>query len=198
MAANDLTPFIDKLGEIYQEIDGQYAHMQGVYNGFGCDGCDDNCCTTVFYHYTLIEEYYLFRGLAEITDQQLVEAVLQNAETYRLQVARRPHDSHMLRLMCPVNHQGRCIVYEHRPLICRIHGVAAVLHSPTKGRQQWDGCQQFVQQYGEDVKTKGQLLDRTPFYSRIATLEKQLREELVYVQKVKKTIADMIVDFANG
>ncbi|MBF0537139.1 MAG: hypothetical protein HQL03_02685 [Nitrospirae bacterium] len=198
MAVDDLTPFMDKLGDIYREIDEQYTHIQGVYNGFNCDACDDNCCTTVFHHYTLIEEYYLFRGLSEINDQQLVEAVLQNAESYCMQVARHPHDSHTLRIMCPVNHQGRCIVYKHRPLICRIHGVAAVLHSPIKGRQQWDGCQLFVQRCGDNVKIKGQLLDRTPFYTRIATLEKQLRHELVFLHKTKKTIAEMVMDFANG
>ncbi|KJU86211.1 hypothetical protein MBAV_001594 [Candidatus Magnetobacterium bavaricum] len=198
MAANDVIPFIDKLGDIYREIDEQYAHMQGVYGGFNCDGCNDNCCTTVFYHYTLIEEYYLFRGLSEIADPQIAEAVMQNAEAYCAQLTRHPYDSHTLRLMCPVNHNGRCIVYKHRPMICRIHGVAAVFHSPAKGTQQWDGCQLFVQKCGDDLKSKGQMLDRTPFYTRIATLEKQLRQELFFMQKTKKTIANMVVDFANG
>ncbi len=197
MTSEDLTPYIDKLGDIYQEIDAQYAQLQGVYNGFSCDGCEDNCCNTVFFHYTLLETNYLYRGLSEINDPQQIEVILQRAEDYSRQVVSHPYDSHKLRIMCPLNLEGRCIVYKHRPLICRIHGVPAVLHSSAKGRQEWDGCQQFVLRCGNDAKAKGELLDRTPFYTRIATLEKQLREELVFFHKTKKTIADMVMDFAN-
>lgn len=37
-------------------------------------------------------------------------------------------------------------------------------------------------------------MDRTPYYSRLANLEKELREKLVYFQRYRKTVAQMLLD----
>ena len=41
-------------------------------------------------------------------------------------------------------------------------------------------------------------IDRTAFYTRMASLERELREEMVFFQKNKKTIAEMIITGATG
>jgi len=41
---------------------------------------------------------------------------------------------------------------------------------------------------------KTKVIDRTAFYSRIATLESQVRREMDYLMKFQKTIAEMLLD----
>ncbi len=189
----DLSSYLEKLSEIYDSIDREYEALQEHYNHFSCEGCDDNCCTTVFFHYTLTEYLFLVEGL-EAMDKGRFDFVLQTAKAYQKEFLKNPYEYESLRIMCPLNIEGLCILYKHRPLICRIHGLPGFLESPKKGKQHWSGCLRFRHIHGEDTE---RAIDRTPFYTQIATLEGQVRRELVFFQKYKKTIAEMIIDFSN-
>ncbi|MEO5361234.1 MAG: hypothetical protein H7843_12425 [Nitrospirota bacterium] len=193
----DITPYIDKLSEIFMASDALYQKSQEHYTvggePFSCTGCLDNCCTTVFYHYTLIEYFYLAEGLSQIADDAMAEAIVERSQAYFMEIVRNPFKTDSLRIMCPLNFDGMCVVYKNRPLICRVHGVPSSLSQPGKANQRWDGCKRFTDQHGG--KEFPVVIDRTPFYSQIASLEGQLRKEMVFFQRYKKTIAEMIIDY---
>ncbi|MBF0472336.1 MAG: YkgJ family cysteine cluster protein [Nitrospirae bacterium] len=190
----DLSQFLDELSEIFNSIDKEYKEMQGVYGNFSCDGCQDNCCTTVFNHYTLIEDFIVSEGLGLLNPDQLEEAI-KRSEAYCIELGKNRGNIESLKIMCPLNFEGKCGIYQNRPLICRIHGLPAKLNSPVKGVQTWAGCNRF-QELHPDV-TAGSI-DRTKYYTQIATLEGRMRKLFSYTQKHKKTIAEMVVDFAKG
>lgn len=107
-----------RLAEIYKAIDNLYDAAMKHYS-FSCEGCADNCCATKFYHHTNIEELYLAEGLKKL-DEDKKKEILSRAEDVVKIHNSSPDD---VRVMCPLNENGLCIVYEHRPMICRIHGV---------------------------------------------------------------------------
>ena len=76
-------------------------------------------------------------------------------------------------------------------MICRLHGIAHRLKRPDGQIQTGPGCDDFYTQCGPSPK--GQL-DRTPLYVAMAQLEQQLRQETGYDQKIKMTIAEIIMD----
>ncbi|MBF0456933.1 MAG: hypothetical protein HQK99_03455 [Nitrospirae bacterium] len=194
----DITPYISKLSEIFNASDALYLKSQNSYlttagEAFSCTGCLDNCCTTVFYHYTLIEYFYLAEGLSQIMDPEMAETIAERSQAYFMEIVRNPFKTDSLRIMCPLNFDGKCVVYQNRPLICRVHGVPSSLSQPGKAVQRWDGCKKFVELHGG--KDFPVVIDRTPFYAQIAALEGQLRKEMVFFQKYRKTIAEMVIDF---
>ncbi len=186
----DISPYFDRLAEAYKKIDDDYDKVAKHYDDFSCEGCEDNCCVTVFFHYTLIENLYFMEGFEGLPEDKQKKAI-QKARDYMKELVEHPFGETELSIMCPANFDGQCVAYEHRPLICRIHGLPGVLHSPRKGVQKWEGCSGFVKKHGDSVTEE---MDRTVFYSDIAFIERDLREEMVFVQKLKKTIAEMIVD----
>ncbi len=181
--------FMDKLFKIYGEID-RVCRDSAEHYGFSCDGCDDNCCKTVFYHYTVVESFALLEGFdklpAEIRDESMRRGrdYLKNLEKHR----GREED---LEMMCPLNYDGLCRIYEYRPLICRIHGFPGGLKHPVKGNQRFTGCRIFNKTF---QKKWTHFIDRTPFYTGIANLEGRIRREMDYMQGFRKTIAEMLIE----
>ncbi|MBF0518545.1 MAG: hypothetical protein HQK92_02350 [Nitrospirae bacterium] len=197
---SDISIYMIRLSEIFSAIDADYKAAQDHYGGFTCSGCSDNCCTTVFNHYTLLEYFYLSEGLSKITDQALLKVIFMRAEMYFKEVAKNPFNMESLRIMCPLNFNDKCIVYENRPLICRSHGVPSVLKVNTAPKQQWPGCNRFKENYAKDADgtfNPDFYFDRTSHYSMLAALEKQLRIEFTFFQKIKKTVAEMVLDYFN-
>lgn len=186
----DISLYFDRLSEVYDEIDREYDKAAKQYDTFSCDGCKDNCCKTVFYHYTLIENLYFIEGIGEIPEN-IREDIVRKATDYVENLGKHPFNAEELSIMCPVNVDGKCIVYKQRPLICRIHGLPGMLHSPLKGTQKFEGCLRFSTMHGDNIFHE---IDRTAFYSKIAYIERDLRKEIVFTQKYKKTIAEMIID----
>ncbi len=185
----DASRYLEELYEIYRQIDERYQEVASIY-GFSCEGCEDNCCQTVFYHYTLIEYFALLEGFDRLPQKQQEES-LRRAKAYIDQLNRYRQKETEIRLMCPLNQDGLCTVYQHRPLICRVHGLPGILRHPRKGRQVFEGCNRFqsLHQRREDL-----LIDRTPYFTRIATLESRLRTEMDYMLRFRKTVAEMIYD----
>lgn len=185
----DISIYLEKLNEIYKEIDKAYADAADYY-GFSCEGCEQNCCDTVFYHYTLIEFFGLIEGFEKLDDERKAES-LRRAEEYLRTLNRYRGREHEVKILCPLNYDGLCALYEHRPLICRIHGLPGAFKHPGKGTRSFPGCKRF-----EDINKMERkvVIDRTQYYSQIATLESQLRRQMDYMMKFQKTIAEMLLD----
>ena len=186
----NLLAYLDALAGIYADMDRAYGRAAEHY-GFKCTGCDDNCCYTHFYHYTFLEYGYILKGY-RLLDPQICTEIHRKA---REGISRRKiKDKKELtgRYMCPLNFDDRCILYAFRPMICRLHGIPhefrtinqKVIHAP--------GCDLFTGQHGN---MKYFRFDRTPFYTRMARLESELKQALQIDSKLKMTIAEMIVSF---
>lgn len=185
-------PLLRQLEALYAEMDAHYAAVADAH-AFVCRGCEDNCCLTRFHHHTLVEVAGLYRGFLTLDENQR-RGVVQRARAYcRALQADAPHGS-PFRHLCPLNQDGRCLLYPLRPMICRLHGIPHVLRHPRKGLIAGPGCHVFDahRRRPED----GPRLDRTPLYAAMADLEQTLRREAGWAQPLRLTVAEMIVGFA--
>ena len=191
--APDLAVFIQRLQQIYASMDDAYNRAAKQY-GFTCDGCQDNCCRTRFYHYTVIEVAYLKQGLMTLK-ADVDEQVKQRALTV-IDAIEKAHDNPAaIRMMCPLNVDTRCILYSYRPMICRLHGLPHELRKPGQPNIMGPGCSTFGERCGHQRYVG---FDRTPVYREMAKLEQDVRRSMDFTTKIKMSIAQMIVLHANG
>ncbi|ADH86672.1 hypothetical protein [Desulfurivibrio alkaliphilus] len=185
--------------ELAASIRDLYRRMQEAYDvvarqlDFSCQGCPDNCCNSYFLHHTRLEWAWLWEGLRALPAEQLA-AVQRRAEAYRQQeqaalaAGRRPE------IMCPLNEEGRCILYDHRLMICRLHGVPSSLTFPDGRRQQFPGC--FRCQELVAGRDKVPTVERASLLRELAQLEQDLGAAhglpALARARVKKSIAEMI------
>jgi Fe-S-cluster containining protein len=181
--------------ELEAEVARLLARMDAAYDraaekaGFVCNGCEDNCCRTRFYHHTLMELLYLQSALAALPSHEhrrIRERALDAAR--RMEALER--DGRPVRVMCPLNEQGRCILYAHRPMICRLHGIPNAMRRPDGRLLTGPGCDDYYIQCGQ---AGGDPLDRTPLYTAMADLERRLRSRLGFSGKIKLTVARMLL-----
>ncbi|MDI6796767.1 MAG: YkgJ family cysteine cluster protein [Desulfatibacillaceae bacterium] len=180
-------PFFGHLEKLYQKMDAAYAKA-ARFVGFVCEGCADNCCKTWFYHHTFAEIAYLARAFEELSPQ-IRQQALENACLALDARKRHEPDSGPFFFLCPLNADGRCLVYEARPMICRLHGTAWKLGLPQGRWQQGPGCGEFEKVW--QGRERG-VLDRTPIYRDLAALEQALRRESGISQKIKASIAQLV------
>lgn len=181
-------PYLDQLKALYAAMDQKYNQVADAY-GFICQACQDNCCLTRFYHHTYLEYFYLLMGLQELPDVRQQEIGRRAVKAAKQHAAAEAGGSQS-RIMCPLNHFGRCVLYRFRPMICRLHGVPHVVERPDGQRMFGPGCEAFT---SSSQAKPPVYLDRTPFYRRLAALEKDLRKALPIEAKFKRTIAQMII-----
>ena len=166
-------------------MDGRYREVADHY-GFHCRGCEDNCCRTTFYHHTVVEYLYLKVGF-----QTLAPQVRSEVRQLAQKVMAQPSGG----LFCPLCRDGRCLLYDHRPMICRLHGIAHELHRPDRGVSYGPGCAEF------EAAAKGKpeiAFDRTEFYWDLSTLERDTRAALGVTQKIKMTVSQMVTANSGG
>ncbi len=186
-----LADYMQQLKRIYAAMDDAYDRAAKQY-GFSCDGCRDNCCRTRFYHHTLIEYAYLKEGL-ETLSGEMQDPVKLRALT-AMDTIEKAHDNRqVIRLMCPLNVDSRCILYPYRPMICRLHGIPHELKKPGQPGIMGPGCDTFNSRCGHKSYIQ---FDRTPFYRDMAKLESDLRQATRIQDKIKMTIAEMILSYA--
>jgi Fe-S-cluster containining protein len=182
--------FSQQIKQIYEEMDQAYSKAANSYK-FYCKGCKDNCCETHFFHHTYIECGYLLEGFSQLPETQqkgiLAKAkkVVEDSNTFiekKLPV----------RLMCPLNLHGRCLIYEYRPMICRLHGIAHELQIPGQPVQYSPGCDAFIDHCKKIDINDYYPLDRTPHYIRMAQLEQAFKKEFQINQRIKVTISEML------
>jgi Fe-S-cluster containining protein len=185
--------FLERLKQIYAAMDQAYHRAADAY-GFSCDGCADNCCRTRFYHHTIIEYIYMAEGLNSLTPKEQNE-VKSRALSVVDETTREDGSGAVVRLMCPLNVDELCILYDHRPMICRLHGIPHELQKPGQKPAYGPGCVTFDRRCGH----KGYLkFDRTPFYREMAMLEQEVKQALGFDGKIRMTVAEMIVSHADG
>ena len=187
--------------ELSRELAAIYADLQSGYDelaseiGLTCQGCPDNCCDSYFLHHTYCEWAYLWQGLRELAEGQRA-AVVERAENYveesRAQLARQQRPQ----IMCPLNLDGLCSLYQHRMLVCRMHGIPATMTRPDGQSMRFPGCfrcQEVVRERyaGPD---DAPAMDRTPLFQKMVAVESRLLGDKRHLMpRVKLTIADMIV-----
>lgn len=185
-----LSPWIDRLAALFNTMDAGYEETAAGY-GFVCRGCEDNCCRTRFYHHTVLEYMSIHKGYSCLSPRER-RRVETRAADYCRQHARADAAGTVVKPWCPLNQDGRCLIYDLRPMICRLHGIPHALRHPGRGSVQGPGCDAFMSRH-DDKRVAP--LDRTPYYKAMAGLEKEIRAELDVHVTVKQTIAEMILSF---
>jgi Fe-S-cluster containining protein len=168
-------------------MDDVYAQTAEHF-GFECRGCRDNCCETEFHHHTLAEYLYLRNGLSQLPEA-VQDEIRRRAHRVRQQMSSARDQGLKPRIMCPLNHGQRCLLYPHRPMICRLHGVPHQLKRPDGKIQIGPGCAEFHHGSGMPREV---LLDRTPLYQALSQLEQQLRQAAGFHRKIKLTVAEIL------
>jgi len=185
------------LEEIYEELERLYADVAARIC-FSCDKCPDNCCDSYFQHHTYLEWAYMYMGVKELPKKKKKEIVVRAAE-YIAQCHKVLAEGGRPQVMCPLNENGRCVLYKHRMLVCRTHGVPATITRPDGQSMHFPGCFRCQEKVKKKFmhESKAPRVERTPFLQRLAKLE----NELLYNRRndyprVNKTIAEMLVEGA--
>ena len=184
----NLSIFFDRLQRLFGAMDRQYT-LTATYYGFHCNGCEDSCCRTRFYHHTYLEYLYLRAGLNQLSLPRQREIQSRAVEVCR-GTANTDEKATPVRRMCPLNFDGLCTLYAYRPMICRLHGISHELRKPGQNTIRGPGCGMF------DLRCsnmKYRKFDRTPFYFEMAKLESELKAAVGLSGRVKMTIAEMII-----
>jgi len=182
---------------LFQELSGLYTKMEDAYDqvaeriGLSCQGCPDNCCNSYFQHHTHIEWAYLWDGIRSCSaerQQEFVNRAREYVEGSRVVLAQGVRPA----IMCPLNDDGLCGLYEHRLMICRMHGIPNTFVRPDGKKVSFPGC--FRCQELCSPLTEVPVLDRTTFYRNLATLEMAfVGANVKPLPKVKLTLAEMLV-----
>jgi Fe-S-cluster containining protein len=181
-----------RLKALYHKMDAAYDVAARSY-GFLCRGCENNCCRTRFYHHTLIEVAGLLLGYRELSETQKA-LVLERARAYYRALQTSEQHDQPLNELCPLNVDEQCLIYQQRPMICRLHGIPHAMQHPARGLITGTGCHKFEASCSQ---ASGHPLDRTPLYSAMAMLEQSLRRAAGIESRVRLTIAEMILVFED-
>ncbi len=180
----------NKVAALYAEMEEQYDVVAREL-AFTCSGCSDNCCDSYFQHHTYLEWAYLWQGLMQLSEQER-QAVIQRAHDYDAKAKEAEAQDERPQEMCPLCEGGLCMVYQHRLLICRLHGVPATLTHPDGKKVTFQGCfrcQEIIAE-AKDVPR----MDRTEFFNEFFALGNEWLGVKKYVlPKIKMTIAEMII-----
>jgi len=187
----ELTPeFAEQVADLYRDMETAYDRTAEKL-AFSCSECPDNCCDSFFLHHTYTEWAYLWHGLKTLDDKQL-QAITEKATDYVIESEASLVKGERPIIMCPLNSEGLCSLYQYRMMICRLHGVPATFTRPDGQKLDFPGC--FRCQEHISTKKNPAPLDRTQFFQRLVNLEIELLgNRRRTAPKVKLTIAQMIV-----
>ncbi len=179
-----------RLGRLYEQMEEAYAGIAREM-GFTCMDCPENCCTSYFRHHTRVEWAYFLKGLEQCAPE-LRTRIISRARDYVVQMDRDLKQGRKPDSMCPVNENGLCMLYSHRLMICRLHGVPTVHTRPDGQQLEFPGCFRSVEKTG-DLREYPKL-DRTLFYRELAGLEQAfVGPKIKSLPRVDLTLAEMIV-----
>lgn len=186
--------------ELAEQVRLLYDEMETAYDqvarqlGLSCSGCPDNCCDSYFMHHTYVEWSYLWYGFSELPADKQKE-LINRAEKYEQECKTALQDQERPQAMCPLNESGRCILYKHRLMVCRTHGVTAAMTRPDGKRLQFPGCfrcQDIVEKNYADL-SQVPVMDRTALLRQLVLLEQQFLSGRRHLfPRVKMTIAEML------
>ena len=181
----------EKMRDLYDRMGRAYDKAASCYD-FSCRGCEENCCEERFYHHTLSEFLYLLQGLQTLDEcrrNDIFDRAREVAKLYRI------HDmeGQARRIMCPLNSDGLCSLYQHRLMICRLHGVPYRMLRPDNKETQGIGCHRVDRNVSFE-KSAENMFDRTDLYRELSGIEIELRQGLGFGHRIKMTIAEMIAE----
>jgi Fe-S-cluster containining protein len=176
----------DSLMNLYKDMDDTWNKVALQYD-FKCDGCEDNCCKSLFFHHSFIEKAYLLYGLS-LLDTDKKKTIISRAQNYYKKTFSQDFEIKSLKIMCPLNEKGRCLLYLYRPMICRLHGLPHELCRPGFQPVRADGCNAGNFSNKPYIK-----FDRTLFYQEMAQIEMAFRQNFNKSGKLKETVAQMII-----
>lgn len=185
---------LQRLVRVYQEMETEYDRIASLLD-FSCQGCPDNCCDSYFEHHTYVEWAYLWLGFGKLPPESQQE-ILQRARRYDVACNEALSKDLRPQVMCPLNDDGLCTLYEYRLLVCRTHGVPASMTRPDGRKIEFPGCfrcQELVGSSAPGEKTVPRM-ERTPLFRQMALLENDLFEGKRHLYpKIKMTIAQMLL-----
>jgi hypothetical protein len=188
----DLGAFLEKLEKIFLSMNEKYDEAASHYD-FQCRGCDENCCMTLFHHHTYLEFFFLKKGF-ETLSSEIKKQIYDSAVKICRNTKEPDNKTGSARTMCPANAGGKCLVYYYRPMICRLHGIPSEWSFPSKTGTNRNVVSSGCEEFGRQCKKKNYYkFDRTPFYNQMAQLENHLKKHFKFTQKIKKTVAEIIV-----
>ena len=189
--------FVELAPTMAERIADLYRRMEQAYDlvaqqlDFTCDGCPDNCCDSYFLHHTYAEWGYLWVGLLELEPEKRA-AMESRAADYAAASEKALARGERPQLMCPLNEKGRCSLYLHRLMICRMHGVPSSLTFPNGKVQKFPGCFRCQEIVGDRQAVPS--VERASLFRELVALEQELLgEKQGQLPKLKKTIAEMIL-----
>ena len=183
----DINP-LQALATLYAEMEAAYDQVATLLD-FSCHGCPDNCCDSYFQHHTYIEWAFLKQGLQALPAER--QADYQHRARAALDLYQKALAQGLRpQVMCPVNDNGRCGLYQHRLMICRLHGVPSSMTSPNGQQHQFPGC--FRCQELTAGRTNVTTMDRTRFFKTMVSLEQAFLAGRS-LPRIKMTLAEMLV-----
>lgn len=184
---------LSELEDIYDKLQQEYSRV-ALDLDFSCTGCSDNCCDSYFLHHTYAEWAHLWLGFLQLEPAKQSE-VLQRCRKYQEHSEAALAEGERPLQMCPLNEDGLCLLYEHRLLVCRTHGVPATITRPDGKTMQFPGCfrcQEIVE--NRSMEKECPSVERTALLTRLAQLENELLEQKRHLMpRVKITIAEMLI-----
>lgn len=182
-----------RLETIYDSLQREYERVAEALV-FSCRDCPDNCCDSYFLHHTYVEWAYLWIGLRQLPEKQL-ERLLVRARRYLEECHSAMQRGERPQIMCPLNEDGLCTVYQHRLLVCRTHGVPAKMTRPDGQSMLFPGCfrcQEIVAE--KNTREASVQMDRTALLQQLAALENEIFDHKRHLMpKVRLTLAEMLV-----
>ncbi len=196
MEASILQPKLAaKIADLYDRMEKAYDIVARQLD-FTCQGCPDNCCDSYFQHHTYVEWAYLWAGLMELEPARR-KVIEGRAAEYVAACEKALARDERPRLMCPLNEGGRCGLYRHRLMICRMHGVPSSLTFPGGKVQKFPGCFRCQEIVGDRQAVP--TVERASLFRELVALEQELLgNQQGQLPKVKKTIAEMILSGPLG
>lgn len=183
----------EKVENLYSRMEEEYDKVAGAL-GFSCEGCPDNCCDSYFQHHTYTEWAYLWRGLRQLPADEL-KRIEEWAGKYIVECRQAEAQGERPQVMCPLNEKGLCILYAHRLLVCRTHGVPAVMRRPDGKSLQFPGCFRCQEIVETTDEKEIPFVERTRLLRELVVIEDELLEQRRHLYpKIKMTIAEMIVN----
>lgn len=182
-----------ELEDIYHNLQREYGRVAQVLD-FSCDGCPDNCCDSYFLHHTYAEWAYLWLGVSQLMPERQ-EELIERGRAYIKQCEAPLMEGERPQVLCPLNEQGLCVLYKHRLLVCRTHGVPATMTRPDGRTLHFPGCFRCQDIVAERFRQEPlPHVERTVLLRRLALLENDLLQNKRHlVPKVRLTIAEMLV-----
>jgi Fe-S-cluster containining protein len=124
---------------LFENVRNSHAELLGCKRG-----CDD--CCSVYFQLTLIEAFVVSSTFREALPRNVVRRILRRAESVEplfiearellasVSAEGREDDACLqetaakIRVPCPLNEEGGCVLYDHRPITCRLYGIPQKIH----------------------------------------------------------------------